>query len=72
MVPARLGALDKRARGVVDGRAKFDLWPDASELGPGALPTGFTHSDGSPAEVFSSFKKGDGAAALCLDAATTE
>ena len=40
------------------GNAKFDLWPDVSELGPDErFATGFKHADGSVAEVFSSFKR---------------
>jgi hypothetical protein len=40
------------------GRAKFDLWPDMTELTPGErFATGFTRPDGTAAEVFSSFKK---------------
>jgi hypothetical protein len=40
------------------GNAKFDLWPDVSELTPEErFATGFTHPDGKVAEVFSSNKK---------------
>ena len=40
------------------GNAKFDLWPDVSELPPAArVPTGFQHPDGRVAEVFSSFRR---------------
>jgi hypothetical protein len=43
---------------LVPGRAKFDLWPDVSELSAEErFATGFQHADGSTAEVFSSFKK---------------
>lgn len=39
----------------VPGNAKFDLWPDVSELTPAErVPTGFKHRDGRAAEVFSS------------------
>jgi hypothetical protein len=40
------------------GNAKNDLWPDVSELGPEErFATGFRHTNGRPAEVFSSFKQ---------------
>jgi len=43
---------------LVPGRAKFDLWPDVSDLGTEErFATGFQRPDGSAAEVFSSFKK---------------
>lgn len=43
---------------LADGNAKFDLWPDVSELAPDErFATGFKHADGTPAEVFSSFKQ---------------
>ncbi|MDB6121598.1 MAG: hypothetical protein JWQ71_591 [Pedosphaera sp.] len=48
----------KRAGSLVDGNAKVDLWPDVSELvREDRFPTGFKMADGSPAEIFSSFKK---------------
>ncbi len=38
--------------------AKIDLWPDVSELGPEErFATGFKHTNGRSAEVFSSFKQ---------------
>lgn len=41
-----------------DGNAKVDLWPDMSELSPAErFTTGFKLSNGSPAEVFSSYNK---------------
>lgn len=40
------------------GNAKFDLWPDVSELGADErFATGFKYADGRTAEVFSSFKR---------------
>ncbi len=43
---------------LADGNAKVDLWPDVSELeADQRFPTGFKMADGSPAEVFSSFKR---------------
>jgi len=40
------------------GNASVDLWPDMAEYGADEkFATGFTHADGSPAEVFSSFKR---------------
>ena len=40
------------------GNITVDLWPDMSELGPDErFVTGFHHTDGHPAEVFSSFKR---------------
>jgi hypothetical protein len=48
----------KGGGGLQPGNAKVDLWPDVSELGAGErFPTGFRHSDGSPAQVFSSFQE---------------
>ena len=48
-----------KGRGVLaPGNAKFDLWPDVSELGTGErFRTEFLLADGRPAEVFSSFKQ---------------
>jgi len=48
-----------KARGTLaPGNAKFDLWPDVSELAPDErFATDFRHADGRPAEVFSSFKR---------------
>ena len=38
--------------------AKIDLWPDVSELGPDErFATDFKHTNGQPAQVFSSFKQ---------------
>jgi hypothetical protein len=43
---------------LADGNAKFDLWPDVSELTPAErFATGFTLPDGKPAQVFSSFER---------------
>ena len=43
---------------LADGNAKFDFWPDVSELAPDErFASGFKHADGRVAEVFSSFKK---------------
>jgi hypothetical protein len=43
---------------LADGNAKFDLWPDVSELTPAErFDTGFTMPDGKPAQVFSSFER---------------
>jgi len=43
---------------LADDNAKIDLWPDVSELTPTErFTTGFKLPDGSPAEVFSSYKK---------------
>jgi len=43
---------------LADGNAKFDLWPDVSELGADErFASGFKLSDGKPAEVFSSFNR---------------
>jgi hypothetical protein len=40
------------------GNAKFDLWPDVSELGPDErFSTSFTNAQGHAVEVFSSFKQ---------------
>jgi len=40
------------------GNASVDLWPDVSELGPEELfPTGFQLASGSPASVFSSYRR---------------
>jgi hypothetical protein len=48
----------KGGGGFVPGNAKFDLWPDVSELSPAErFPTGFKHADGRVAEVFSAVKK---------------
>ncbi len=47
-----------KGEGFVPGNAKFDLWPDVSELTPEErAPTGFKHRDGSVAEVFSSARR---------------
>lgn len=48
-----------RGRGTLaPGNAKIDLWPDVSELAAEErFGTGFQHSNGTRAEVFSSFKK---------------
>ena len=41
-----------------DGNAKVDLWPDVSQLEASErFATGFKMPDGSPADVFSSFRK---------------
>src|SRR5436853_2390493 len=47
-----------KGRGPLGPRnAKFDLWPDVSELGANErFTTGFTNANGKPAEVFSAFK----------------
>jgi hypothetical protein len=43
---------------LTDGNAKFDLWPDVSELSSNeCFATGFKLVDGRTAEVFSSFQK---------------
>ncbi|MES2440795.1 MAG: glycoside hydrolase family 71/99-like protein [Verrucomicrobiota bacterium] len=48
----------KRRGPLAPGNAKFDLWPDLSELGPEErFPTGFKLADGKTAEVFSSYKQ---------------
>jgi hypothetical protein len=48
----------KRRGTPAPGNAKFDLWPDVSELGAGErFATGFTNANGRAAEVFSSFKQ---------------
>lgn len=40
------------------GNIGVDLWPDMREYGPGErFATGFKNPDGSPAEVFSSYKR---------------
>ena len=40
------------------GNVNVDLWPDMSELGEDEkFTTGFKHTDGSPAQVYSAFKK---------------
>ena len=40
------------------GNVTVDLWPDVSELGPDErFETGMHHSDGRPAEVFSSYNR---------------
>jgi hypothetical protein len=40
------------------GAIRVDLWPDMSELGPDErFPTNFVHADGTPAEVFSSYRR---------------
>lgn len=40
------------------GSIRVDLWPDMSELGPSErFPTNFVHADGTPAEVFSSYRR---------------
>jgi len=48
-----------RRRGpLAPGNAKFDLWPDVSELAPeDRFPTGFRHADGRMAEVFSAYRR---------------
>lgn len=49
----------KKGRGgtLAPGSAKFDLWPDVSELAPEErFPTGFKHPDGRTAHLFSSYK----------------
>jgi len=44
--------------GFVPGNAKFDLWPDVSELTPDERDsTGFKHRDGRVAKVFSSARR---------------
>jgi len=49
----------KRGGDLTDGNAKFDLWPDVSELEASLrYPTGFKFADGRTAEVFSAFNKG--------------
>ncbi len=48
----------KQRDSLAPGNAKFDLWPDVSELGAAErFPTGFKLADGRTAEVFSSFKQ---------------
>jgi hypothetical protein len=48
----------RRPGPLADGNAKFDLWPDVSELTPAErFPTGFRLPDGQSAEVFSSFNR---------------
>ncbi len=48
----------KRRGPLAPGSAKIDLWPDVSELGAEErFATGFKHSDGRTAEVFSAFKQ---------------
>lgn len=48
----------KRRGSLAPGNAKIDLWPDMTEYGPEErFPTGFKHTDGSVAEVFSPFKQ---------------
>lgn len=48
----------RRGGGLKPGNAKFDLWPDVSELGPDErFATGFTNANGKPFEVFSPFKE---------------
>jgi hypothetical protein len=40
------------------GNCTFDLWPDLSEMGPEEkFATSFRHQDGSPAFLFSSYRK---------------
>jgi len=47
-----------RHRLFAPGNITVDLWPDMSEFGPDErFETGFHHSDGRPAEVFSSFNR---------------
>ncbi len=48
-----------KARGpLAPGNAKFDLWPDVSELSSEErFPTGFHHADGTAAHVFSSYQQ---------------
>jgi arylsulfatase A-like enzyme len=46
---------DNRGRSFAPGNISVDLWPDMTELGPKERhTTGFRHTDGSIAEVFSS------------------
>ncbi|MEO6784970.1 MAG: glycoside hydrolase family 71/99-like protein [Chthoniobacteraceae bacterium] len=48
----------KRRGPLAPGNANIDLWPDVSGLAPDErFATEFRHADGSPAEVFSSFKR---------------
>jgi hypothetical protein len=48
----------KKRGPLAPGNAKFDLWPDVSELAADErFATDFHHADGRVAEVFSSFKK---------------
>lgn len=48
----------RRGGGLKPGNAKFDLWPDVSELGPDErFATGFTNANGRPFQVFSSFQQ---------------
>ncbi|HEV7867165.1 MAG TPA: glycoside hydrolase family 71/99-like protein [Chthoniobacteraceae bacterium] len=47
----------KRRGPIEPGNAKFDVWPDVSELAlDERFVTGFKHADGRTAEVFSSFR----------------
>jgi hypothetical protein len=40
------------------GSVRVDMWPDMSELGPSErFPTDFIRGDGTPAEVFSSYRR---------------
>lgn len=40
------------------GRVTVDLWPDLRDHGPDErFPTDFVHADGTPAEVFSSYRR---------------
>ncbi len=46
-----------RGKPFAPGNAKIDLWPDVAELAPEErFATGFRHTDGRPAEVFSSYR----------------
>jgi hypothetical protein len=48
----------RRPGPLADGNAKFDLWPDVSDLAPSErFPTAFALPSGQPAEVFSSFNR---------------
>ena len=48
----------KRRGSLEPGNAKIDLWPDMSEYSSEErFPTGFKKADGTPAEVFSPYKK---------------
>jgi len=48
----------KRRGPLAPGNAKFDLWPEVSELAPEErFATGFRHADGRVAEVFSAYRK---------------
>jgi len=48
----------KRRGMLAPGNVKVDLWPDVSDLTPGErFATGFKHTNGNVAEVFSSFRR---------------